>query len=121
MARDELKVTAASRGHDMKSPVTALALAVESVIHTLMDGCANEDELPSKQAQAVGTCVDAFCTVLQLNQIINRATDFSKILGNLPLRPTLAPASFGACLRQVFPFTLLYTTKKPSQSPLHSP
>ena len=79
MARDELKVTVASTGHDMKSPVTALALAVESVIDTLMDGRSNKDELPPRQAQAVGVCVDAFCTVMQLNQIINRSTDYTKV------------------------------------------
>ena len=101
MARDELKVTIASTGHDMKSPVTALTLAVESVIHTLTDGCASKDDLPPRQAQAVGTCIDAFCTVLHLNQIINRSTDYTKILGNLSLRPTLSPTSFGECLRQV--------------------
>ena len=99
MTADELHVTISGAGHDMKSPITGLVLAVESVVTTLQRDL-SQHALPSTQ-QAVRTCIDAYGTIMHLTMIVNRSVDFCKIRGGLNLTPTLQPVHLVDCIQQV--------------------
>ena len=99
MTADELHVTISGAGHDMKSPITGLVLAVESVVTTLQRDL-SQHALPSTQ-QAVRTCIDAYGTIMHLTMIVNRSVDFCKIRGGLNLTPTLQPVHLADCIQQV--------------------
>ena len=102
VTKDDLQATIASSGHDMKSPITSLMLAIESVVSTLQDDMASKkgQELSSHR-QAVGTCMDAFGTIMHLNMIVNRSVDYCNILATISLTPTLRPVHLKDCIEQV--------------------
>ena len=99
LTAEELHVTISGAGHDMKSPITGLVLAVESVVTTLQRDI-SQHALPST-LQAVKTCVDAYGTIMHLTMIVNRSVDFCKIRGDLDLTPTLQPVHLVDCIQQV--------------------
>ena len=96
---DELQVTISGAGHDMKSPITGLVLAVESVVTTLQ-GDLSQHAVASTQ-QVVRTCIDAYGTIMHLTMIVNRSVDYCKIRADLNLTPTMQPVHLADCIQQV--------------------
>ena len=104
VTKDDLQAIVASSGHDMKSPITSLLLAFESVVTTLQSDLSSGSQSSQETAarrQVLGTCVDAFGTIMHLNMIVNRAVDYCKILANLALTPTLRTVHVQDCISQV--------------------
>ena len=104
VTKDDLQAIVASSGHDMKSPITSLLLAIESLVSTLQDDLESQtqnSQVTSSQRQALGTCVDAFDTIMHLNMIVNRSVDYCKILANLSLTPSLRSVHVKDCVEQV--------------------
>ena len=104
VTKDDLQAIVASSGHDMKSPITSLLLAIESVVSTLQDDLDSQTQTSlatASQRQALGTCVDAFATIMHLNMIVNRSVDYCKILANLSLTPSLRSVHVKDCVEQV--------------------
>jgi signal transduction histidine kinase len=102
VTKDDLQAIVASSGHDMKSPITSLLLAIESVVSTLQSDLVTQTlhHTPSLH-QALGTCIDAFGTIMHMAMIVNRSVDYCKILANLSLTPTLRPVHVKDCVEQV--------------------
>ena len=99
---DELQGTISGAGHDMKSLITGLVLAVESVVTALQSDAAQSTTPPSAGAQqAVKTCIDAYGTIMHLTMIVNRSVDYCKIRADLNLTPTLQPVHLADCVQQV--------------------
>jgi signal transduction histidine kinase len=99
---DELQVTISGAGHDMKSPITGLVLAVESVVTTLQTELLHCAAPPSAATeQAMRTCIDAYGTIMHLSMIVNRSVDYCKIRADLNLTPTLQPVHLVDCIQQV--------------------
>ena len=104
VTKSDLQAIVASSGHDMKSPITSLLLAIESVVSTLQDDLASQSQSnneTSSRRQALGTCVDAFGTIMHLNMIVNRSVDYCKILANLSLTPSPRSVHVKDCIEQV--------------------
>jgi hypothetical protein len=104
VTKDDLQAIVAGSGHDMKSPITSLLLAIESVVSMLQDDMGSDEgqeTASSSQHPAVGTCMDAFGTIMHLSMIVNRSVDYCKILANLSLTPTLRPVHVKDCVEQI--------------------
>ena len=102
VTKDDLQAIVAGSGHDMKSPITSLLLAIESVVSAVeSDVTANGGKETLPQRQALGTCVDAYGTIMHMSMIVNRSVDYCKILANLSLTPTLRPVHVKDCVEQV--------------------
>ena len=102
VTKDDLQAIVASSGHDMKSPITSLLLAIESVVSTLQSEVATQPSHHSSPLhQALGTFVDALGTIMHMGMIVNRSVDYCKILANLSLTPTLRSVHVKDCVEQV--------------------
>ena len=108
---DELRNTISNAAHDLTSPCSAVGLAVESVLKTFLTQ--SLAQTPSSVGGAFGlqgnkdyqqvleVLWDVFYAMMTLHMIINRATDYNKIITGVKLVPSPRPVDIRECLINV--------------------
>ena len=101
---DELRNTISNCAHDLTSPCSAVGLAVESILKTMLlqslespVGLQDTEEIQS----VLEVLWDVYYAMMTLHMIINRATDYNKVITGVKLVPSPRPVDIRECLLNV--------------------
>ena len=103
---DELRCTIANSAHDLKSPTTALALALQLLIEkhqeaTVRGAGGGRGHAGVLRGETLETLWDLYFTSLTISMIINRSTDYCKVVANIGLTPIMVPVNLRDCLQLI--------------------
>ena len=109
------QLTISRTGHDLKSPVTAMGMALEAAMDKLRDKptpplqhplALTSLQQPSpvqspRGNSAARPCAEAYAALMNLQMIVNRSQDYGLILAGLPLAPSPQAANVLKVIRAV--------------------
>ena len=98
-----LQLTIARTGHDLKSPVTAMGMALEAIMQRLLAAKTPQPLSTSPRGGngALLPCAEAYAALIHLRMIVNRSQDYARILAHVALKPSLRAVNVLNVVRSV--------------------